>query len=177
MVSKAFRTLLSVALVGAVCGAGSVSALPFNQDMAAGQNMVAGTIMRPKDDRSVPMGSLARRVASREEARSWSSPNAGQQSSISNGKRLYAVNCAPCHGSYTDSGSYTPGAVSWAVPGPDLSLDYIKVKPDGHFFEFIHFGGMAIMPAYGYKLSIAEHWDVVNYIRSFQAARSSAMGK
>lgn len=177
MGSKVFAKLLGIALVSAIGGAGSASALPFNQDMAAGQNMVAGTIMRPKDDRSVPMGSLARRVASREEARSWISPNAGDQGSISNGKRLYAVNCSPCHGSYTDTGSYTPGAVSWAVPGPDLSLEYIKVKPDGHFFEFIHFGGMAIMPAYGYKLSIAEHWDVVNYIRSFQAARSSSTSK
>lgn len=153
------------------------NALPFNQDMAAGQNMVAGSVMRPKDERSVPMGSLARWVPSREVARTWTSPNPGDANSIVHGKRLFAVNCSPCHGSYAADGSFTAGAVSWALPGPDLSLEYIKAKADGHFFEYIHYGGIAIMPAYGYKLSIGEHWDVVNYLRSVQAGRGTTGAK
>jgi mono/diheme cytochrome c family protein len=163
------------ALVGMTWCASSALALPFNQDMALGQNMVAGSIMRPKEQESVPMGSLARRVPSREVARTWVSPNKSDKLSIANGERLFAVNCSPCHGNYSsEQPNYIPGPVSWAVPGPDLSADYIKVKPDGHFFEFIHFGGMAIMPAYGYKLSIAEHWDIVNYMRTFQGISKPA---
>ncbi|MCB0331689.1 MAG: cytochrome c, partial [Bdellovibrionales bacterium] len=43
-----------------------------------------------------------------------------------------------------------------------------STKSDGHIFSYIHFGGVAIMPRYGYKLSPREHWDIVNYIRWMQ---------
>lgn len=147
-------------------GVSSAVALPFNQDLVSGQINV-GHVMRPKAPNTVPLGSLDSYVPSREVALTWENPIKGDRMSTLNGKRLFEVNCSPCHGKYED-GKHTPGAVSNVVPGPDISLDMYKVKPDGHFFGYIHFGGMAIMPAYGWKLSTTEHWDIVNYVRHVQ---------
>ncbi len=145
----------------------ATQAMPFNQDMATGQNIPAGQMMRGKAVGSVAVGASSRYQGSRDEALTLKNPIASTVQSVEHGKRLYNVNCTPCHGSY-ENGQYLPGGVQDKVPGPDLNADYIKVKPDGHFFSFVHFGGMAIMPAYGYKLSTVEHWDIVNYIRHFQ---------
>lgn len=142
-------------------------ALPFNQDMAFGQNMVAGSIMRPRVDGTMPVGSLERYVPSREIARTWVSPNNGDVTSVKNGERLFAINCSPCHGVYKD-GKHLKSVLAESFNMPAVDLTTVAEKPDGHFFEYIHFGGMAIMPAYGWKLSIQEHWDIVNYIRKFQ---------
>lgn len=160
------RNVLAAAAALVCIGVSSAVALPFNQDMVSGQINV-GQVMRPKAPNTVPLGSLDAYVPSREEALTWENPLKGDRISTLNGKRLFQVNCSPCHGKYED-GKHTPGAVANAVPGPDVSLDMYRVKPDGHFFGYIHFGGMAIMPAYGWKLSTTEHWDLVNYVRHVQ---------
>lgn len=149
----------------------SACALPFNDDMVKGQNMQAGSMMRAKAAGAVSMGSLDRYQGTREEARLLRNPVPADDRSVSTGQRLYAVNCTPCHGGYKD-GAHTPGTVSQWLPGPALaSSGYADLQkfPDGYFYEFIHFGGMALMPAYGYKLSETEHWDIVNYIRHLQS--------
>ena len=150
-------------------------ALPFNQDMSYGQNMPAGSVMRPRVPNTVPVGSVANYVASREEALTWSNPRAGNPLAIRNGERLFAVNCSPCHGKFSIDGTklnYKPGAVSSQVPGPDLTDPTIAAKPDGHFFGYIYFGGVALMPAYGWKLSKTENWDIVSYVRKVQSVRA-----
>lgn len=160
------RNFLAAAAAIVCVGVSSAVALPFNQDMVSGQINV-GHVMRPKAPNSVPLGSLDAHVPSREVALTWENPLKGDRMSTLNGQRLFQVNCSPCHGAY-EGGKHTPGAVSNLVPGPDISLNMYTVKPDGHFFGYIHFGGMAIMPAYGWKLSTTEHWDIVNYIRHVQ---------
>jgi len=140
-------------------------ALPFNDDMVEGQ-LKPGQVMRSQASGSVAIGSLARTTSSREAARALSNPIKPDKSSKENGARLYTINCAPCHGTWKN-GKHEMG-ISPLLPGPDLSMDAIAQKPDGHFYDFIHFGGMAIMPAYGFKLSVKEHWDIVNYLREVQ---------
>ncbi|WKZ57344.1 MAG: c-type cytochrome [Bdellovibrionota bacterium] len=146
-------------------------ALPFNDDMVKGQNMQAGTMMRAKAKGSVPLGASARFQGTRMEARALPNPVQADARSLAAGKRLYEVNCLPCHGSYQGA-QHSPGAVAQWLPGPALGAAMYtnqSAYPDGYFYEFIHFGGMALMPAYGYKLSETEHWDIVNYIRELQA--------
>jgi len=160
------KHVITVAAALLLGGVSTAAALPFNQDMVGGQP-VTGQVMRPKAPNTVPLGAAADFVPSREEALTWQNPIKGDRMSTLNGQRLFQVNCSPCHGAYKD-GEHTPGAVSNVMPGVNLSLDMYKVKPDGHFFGYIHFGGMAIMPAYGWKLSTTEHWDIVNYVRHIQ---------
>lgn len=152
------------------------NALPFNEDMAYGQNMPAGSIMRGRVAGTVPMGALDYTVASREDALKLVNPEPGNKFSVENGKRLWQANCTPCHGNYvTENGKqvYKPGAVASQVPGPDLTAEMIAAKPDGHFYGYVYFGGIALMPAYGWKFSPTEHWDIVNYIRDVQKKAGS----
>jgi len=153
-----------MSLLGA--SASTVAALPFNQDMVGGQPIL-GKVMRPKAEGSVPRGAEARYVGTKEDAVNLKNPVPASPASVASGERLFHSNCSPCHGRYIE-GKYIAGAVSKYVPGPNLQAEFYKTKSDGHFFQFIHFGGMAIMPAYGYKFSINEHWDIVNYIRHIQ---------
>ena len=88
--------------------------------------------------------------------------------SVRKGERLWNINCGTCHGVYSDSGEHTLGAISNFMPAVDVTSDYYKGKSDGYLYGVIHFGGLAVMPAYGWKLSPAEHWHIVNYVRHIQ---------
>ena len=171
----AYNKFLLAALMLAASGA---QALPFNQDMV-GTQPVTGSIMRPKAPGSVPRGALSRYSEKPEDLTKTlqiTNPTKADADSLAHGERLFSVNCSPCHGSYT-GGKHVASAMqvpNGAMPGPVLSDAIVAQKPDGHFYQFIHFGGMAIMPAYGYKLSVQEHWDIVNYIRDFQRKAGSS---
>lgn len=146
------------------------AALPFNTDMVNVQPR-AGAIMRPKPDGSVAVGSLDRFVESKEAATALVNPVKSDEKSVLRGARLFAVNCSPCHGDITKT-PYAPGPVAekFVMP-PDITNDFYKQKPDGLFYATIEFGGLAVMPAMGWKLSPAEHWDIVNYVRSVQRTK------
>ena len=151
---------------------GNLWALPFNDDMVDNQ-LRTGSLMRQKVKESVPVGSLASRVESKDEAKALLNPIKADPLSTASGQRLFAVNCFPCHGDISKS-PYQPGPVSRFLPGPDLSQqayhDTPGGKSDGFIFATIHFGG-ALMPAVGYKLSAQEHWDIINYIRAVQVGK------
>ncbi|MBN8548639.1 MAG: c-type cytochrome [Deltaproteobacteria bacterium] len=179
--------LKSALLAAAVSGIGSNAAfaLPFNTDMNHPQP-VTGEVMRAKAPNSIPMGSLERRVETKADALKLKNPLKGNALSTENGHRLFAINCTPCHGSYDASGTQTVAVVGPQVGAPDLSLSTYwdhetdaagSGRTDGNIYGTIHLGGMAIMPAYGWKLSPTEHWDIINYLRSFQEAKRKATTK
>jgi hypothetical protein len=176
-------------------------ALPFNDDMVHDQ-LKTSEVMRDAPEGSVPVGAHKYRfdnvlatknftpegMAARAELQN---PVESTPLSIKNGERLWAINCTPCHGKYT--GEADPNmpttakfdraiipAVAGATTGPVLvSESYANdpTKSDGHIISYIHFGGLAVMPRYGYKLSKSEHWDIVNYIRWMQEDFLEKIGK
>ena len=164
---------LKVALVLSLASLVAVSeamALPFNDDMVNVQKRT-GTIMRQKAPGTVAVGMSEYYVASREDAEKMTNPVKGDATSIANGKRLFAVNCLPCHGDISKK-PYAPGAVGKKTlqTPPDLTLDTYKTRTDGSIYATIHFG-IRLMPGHGWKLSPTEHWDVVNYIRNQQGIK------
>lgn len=162
---------LCVILVAQMLTVAAASALPFNQDMV-GNQMITGSIMRPKAAHSVPYGSLGSRLESKDAAAKLENPLKGNPLSVVNGERLFNINCSVCHGKYPD-GKQQPAAPPLDKIGAvDLSQEmYKSSRTDGQIFSVIHFGGMAIMPPYGWKLSNDEKWDIVNYVRKFQGVR------
>jgi mono/diheme cytochrome c family protein len=154
--------------VGLVVSTGTAVALPFNQDMV-GNQISTGDMQRPEPARSIPRGAAKRFVGmKREDALTLVNPVKPTTRSIAHGKRLFQANCTPCHGKIVNQ-TYVLGPLATQLPGaPLFQGSFMWDKPDAHYFQFIHFGGMAIMPKYGYKFSIKEHWDIVNYIRDVQ---------
>lgn len=144
--------------------------LPFNDDMVDSQ-LRTGTIMRPKAKGSVPKGSLSYRVESKEEAEKLKNIRKDSPLTVKRGKLLYQSNCYPCHGNI-EAEPYTPGPVALkGLMPPDITDKYYHEKSDGYFYGTIHFGGLALMPPLGWKLSPEEHWDIVNYVRSVQKTK------
>ncbi len=166
-------SIVKVLLTGAissVLSVGTAHALPFNDDMVDVQKRT-GTIMRQKPPGAVAVGMSEYYVPSREEAEKMTNPLKGDPTSTANGKRLFAINCLPCHGDISKK-PYAPGAVgakSLQTP-PDLTADMYKTRTDGSIFATIHYG-IRLMPGHGWKLSPTEHWDIVNYVRSSQGIK------
>lgn len=165
-------------VVGVWCSSAAV-ALPFNQDMVGGQ-LITGKVMRGSAPGSVAAGVRERQFEKREDAHSFENPYAGKdaashefKASLERGARLYAQQCKVCHGVYS-AGQHTPADLQarWGFPSFNLLLTQPKLDPaktDGYMFGYIYYGAMAIMPAYGWKLSHSEIWDIVNYVRKLQA--------
>jgi mono/diheme cytochrome c family protein len=168
-ISLFFSLTVAVLLIGT----DQASALPFNDDMVDNQKRT-GIIMRglPKD--SVAVGFEAPQVKSKTEAAALVNPIPAEPQSLESGKRLFQVNCYPCHGDVS-SNPYKPGPVAvnskGTIPGMDIGDKLYLDKTDGYIYGTIHFGGLAIMPGLGWKLSDTEHWDIINYLRSAQRSR------
>lgn len=164
--------VMSVIGIGLCLGVTPLAALPFNDDMVDVQKRT-GSVMRGKVPGTVAVGSVAG-PATKEEAKKLVNPMKGDPLSIKNGKRLFQINCESCHGDIAKV-PYAPGAVSinskGYIPGIPLGdKGYMSgmYAEDGIIYATIQFGGLAIMPPLGWKLSPSEHWDIVNYVRQVQ---------
>ena len=157
-----------------VVGAASVSsALPFNDDMVLTPLKRSGSMSRGKVPGTVAIGELSPySVEKEEDTQNWKNPRGALPVSVKNGARLFRVNCAVCHGYFTDQGrEMSPVSSKLLIPGPDLGDAIYTDRTDGFFYGTIHFGGAAVMPPVGWKLSPDETWDIVSYLRSVQQSR------
>jgi glucose/arabinose dehydrogenase len=85
-------------------------------------------------------------------------PLAGQPSAVAAGAKLYAANCAGCHGA--------AGQGSGNIPA--LSQGPTQSAPDGEVFWFITTGSVANgMPSWG-SLPEEQRWQIVSYLRSLK---------
>lgn len=101
------------------------------------------------------------------EAAKVKNPIAASADSASAGKRVYTRMCVRCHG---PEGKGDGTAASAAVPDlTDDTWDY--GASDGEMFAVIHDGVSTDMDGYAARLSDAEIWNVVNYVRSVAAKR------
>ncbi len=170
-----FKAVVKVLLSVGICAPVVVSALPFNQDMV-GNQLVTGAIMRPKPPGSVPMGSVERRVELSTKPQDLVNPVPANVASIASGSRLFEIHCQVCHGRWEDGKHVGNTLNAPGLEARDLANrstagsggSYAEML-DGRIFLAVHFG-KGIMPAYGWKLSTTEHWDLVNYIQSVRAA-------
>jgi Cytochrome c, mono- and diheme variants len=108
---------------------------------------------------------------------------------IARGERLYAENCASCHGADLE------GQPDWREPGPDGVLPAPPHDETGHtwhhdtalLFDYVKQGGAAAlaargvsdfasgMPGFGGTLDDAEILDILGYIRSTWPERMQAV--
>jgi mono/diheme cytochrome c family protein len=113
---------------------------------------------------SVPQGNWERAINREEAGKALRNPVPPTLASLENGKRLYGIYCALCHGENGKGGG--PVAAKF-VPPPDLTTAFFRQRSDGFIYATIRSGG-PLMPAQGEALSVTERWDVVNYLRSLQ---------
>lgn len=119
----------------------------------------------------IPVGGIPTKVANREETRGMVNPIKATDASIKEGRDLYKIYCAACHGVTGQGGEQAPvGQKIGAIP---LNNDYVQTTLDeGWIWGTITFGSY-VMPAYGVPtgkrgsndLNVEERWHVVNYLK------------
>ncbi|MBU6429905.1 MAG: c-type cytochrome [Cyanobacteria bacterium REEB65] len=95
-------------------------------------------------------------------------PTAGNvAATLALGKEKFEAQCAPCHGMQGKGDG--PVGKALIVPPADLTSARFKTMSDGQIYLRIVKGGAAngaLMPSYAKKLTVAERWAVVNYVKS-----------
>lgn len=95
-------------------------------------------------------------------------PVAADEASVARGAQLYAINCQMCHGQ-TGEGT-GPIAPFLANRPANLTTGAVQSKSDGSLFLTITDGITGKMPPLNENLLVSERWDVVNFLRTLQAA-------
>ena len=93
------------------------------------------------------------------------------KSGLEKGKQLYNIQCAICHGEKGDGAGYLvrdDGGKYPVQPANFLLDDLINSSNGRYYHTLIH--GRNLMGGYSDKLSYEERWNVIQYIRSIQAA-------
>src|SRR5919202_1397141 len=83
--------------------------------------------------------------------------------SLDNGRKLFQINCAVCHG---PMGQGNGRAVTYGMAGINLVNDRVRGFTDGYIWGMIR-NGRGLMPSYN-RIEELERWDVVNYLRGLQ---------
>jgi mono/diheme cytochrome c family protein len=137
---------------------------PWSKDMADQPSIKPQEAPRLPPANSIPTQGKEPKIDRIEAGKLLHNPIAPTKSSLDNGKRLFDVYCAPCHG--VDAKGHGPVAAKF-VPPPDLTLEMFRQRPDGFIYEQIRSGG-PIMPGQGDALRPQERWEIINYLRSLQ---------
>lgn len=104
-------------------------------------------------------------------------PIAASEAVLAQGRKVFDINCAICHG-YSGQGGNDPkqghGLVGrrWPVAIPNFHFvegkdNRVASLSDGEYFEVISMG-KGTMPAYGARISSEDRWAVVHYLRALQ---------
>ena len=83
------------------------------------------------------------------------------------GTKLYAVNCASCHGINADGQSFVADKFSEVYNRPPSLRDSVLVKlgTDGTVFSILT-NGVVVMPSFKELLTERERWILVHYLKS-----------
>ena len=90
-------------------------------------------------------------------------PVAVSESSVAAGQKIYLKRCVGCHGKTGDGDG--ADAADLGIHPAKLSDPLIRKESDGELFWKITVGKKP-MPGYGTRLSSADRWNVINYLRT-----------
>ena len=102
---------------------------------------------------------------------SIANPIAADARSLSNGRKLYQINCQVCHG---DRGTGDgPATKKGMIPYPIVGAQ-ANGRSDGYIWGMMR-NGRGLMPNYN-RIEELDRWDVVNYVRGLQGRYAVEIG-
>lgn len=102
---------------------------------------------------------------------SWSNPLPKSAHNLAEGKRLFNINCTPCHGEDgLGKGTIVADGKYPQVPAYGDRLP--TINPGKAFYSITH--GKNLMGAYGTVLSPTQRWQVVHYIYELSGVKSAS---
>ncbi|MBI1940352.1 MAG: cytochrome c [Acidobacteria bacterium] len=123
---------------------------------------------------ATPQGPHVFEITSEDAARK--NPVTFTEVSVARGKKIYATQCAMCHGEKGDG----KGDIveEMGINPPDFTKPgALKKRSDGELFAIIGVGS-PVMPGQAKRLSDRHRWQIVNYLRSLGGEKpEKATGK
>jgi thiosulfate dehydrogenase len=156
---------VALTLVLALAGAYALvrsGLIPANADAKPGwlETWAAGTSLDATLGRDAPTGS---------------NPVPPTEKNLLDGVRLFAQNCAVCHGSAKGAASPSPIAMGLYQKPPQLATDGVEDDPEGESFWKIKHGiRLTGMPSFGYSLSDREIWTLALFLKHMDKLPSAA---
>ncbi len=98
-------------------------------------------------------------------------PFAITEAALANGKKLFDINCAICHGKKADGNGYLARDDSPYPAAPANLMQDRFIDQSNGFYYYTIMKGRNLMGAFSDKLSYEERWNVIHYIRSMQAKK------
>ena len=99
------------------------------------------------------------------EAAKVKNPAAASPESVASGKRIYQRLCTKCHG---PEGKGDGEAATGAQPS-DLTAPALQYgSSDGEMFSVLRHGTSRDMESYAERISEADTWNVINYVKSLK---------
>lgn len=89
---------------------------------------------------------------------------------VARGRELFDINCSACHG----RDGYGQGMVvqrGFPAP-PSYHIERLRNAPVGHFFAVIT-DGYGVMYPFGSRISPADRWAIISYIRALQFSQDA----
>jgi mono/diheme cytochrome c family protein len=91
---------------------------------------------------------------------------------LKRGEDRYRIYCTPCHGQVgRGDGMIVRRGYR---PPPSFHIDRLRAQPAGYFFDVMT-AGFGAMPDYADKLSVADRWAVVAYVRALQLSQNASV--
>lgn len=100
-------------------------------------------------------------------ARKLKNPAPATPQALAEGKQLYQQHCQRCHGAKGDGHGEKAPELSVA-PGDFTNASKMRRASDGELYWQITAGRLP-MPAFKDKISLQGRWELVDYIRTFEA--------
>jgi mono/diheme cytochrome c family protein len=137
-----------------------------------GMNMrepVKGTIARGQIDFATY--GMEKSNENYEKSSAWTNPLPKNAHNLADGKRLYNINCTPCHGEDgLGKGSIVADGKFPQVPAYGDRLP--TINPGKAFYSISH--GKNLMGAYGSVLTPNQRWQVIHYIYELSGGQSAS---
>jgi mono/diheme cytochrome c family protein len=139
----------------------------FFADQRSARPRVPGTVARGRlaGDAAMETGKVGTGFAA-------AVPVAIDMKLLERGQDRYRIYCAPCHG---QAGRGDGMIVRRGYrPPPSFHIDRLRAQPAGYYFDVMT-AGFGAMPDYADKLSVADRWAIVAYVRALQLSQNASV--
>jgi mono/diheme cytochrome c family protein len=185
MTRAAWLCAVAAGMLGAACGAGPEErARELAPDMVRGPAYQAfqpnpvtrdGVTMRPPVPGTIARGEVPFRYGAGEAeairaGAELEDPIPPTESNLAEGKALFEIYCAVCHGANGRGDGPIAGKIP---PPPSYASERVARFPPGRIFHVVTLG-TGKMPPYAAPLSPEERWKVVTYVHAVLQPRPAA---
>ena len=144
---------------------------PKNRPESPSDFFADGRSVRPLIENTVARGSIENDVYNVPKDFAGFPPGMKvDQELLQRGEERYRIFCTPCHGLQGDGQGMI--AMRGMKHPPSYHIDRLRQEPNGYFYDVMT-NGFGAMYSYSERITPADRWAIVAYIRALQLSRNA----